>query len=73
MMEWESWSAFWSMGGNGLFVWGSYAVTAAFIIMELVLVFRRRRDTVNRLLRLRRVATGGSRRDTAGRSEEMVE
>lgn len=56
MMQWESWSAFWNMGGAAVFVWGSYAVTALLIGAELILVLRRRRDTVRRLLRLRRVA-----------------
>ena len=59
MMEWGSWSAFWSMGGNGVFVWGSYAVTFGCIIAELVLVKRRRKETVRRLQRLRRAMPDG--------------
>ena len=70
MMEWGSWSAFWSMGGNAPFVWGSYAVTALLIAAELVLVFRRRRVTLNRLLRLRRAAPGGQ--DVARRASEEI-
>ena len=35
-MMWESWSAFWSMGGRGAFVWGSYGLLLAAIIAELV-------------------------------------
>jgi heme exporter protein D len=71
MMQWESWSAFWNMGGAAAFVWGSYAVTALLIGVELILVLRRRRDTVRRLLRLRRVAPvrDGGRRAT----EEIFE
>ncbi len=53
-MQWESWAAFWHMGGAAPFVWGSYGVTAALIVAELVLVVRRRKDTVTRLLRWRR-------------------
>ncbi|HRP77134.1 MAG TPA: heme exporter protein CcmD [Rhodocyclaceae bacterium] len=70
-MQWESWSAFWNMGGAAAFVWGSYAVTALLIGAELILVLRRRRDTVRRLLRLRRVAPvrDGGRRAT----EEIFE
>ncbi len=60
MMEWESWRAFWDMGGAAMFVWGSYLVTAVLVAMELILVLRRRRDTVRRLLRLRRVAPVGN-------------
>ncbi len=71
MMKWESWSAFWSMDGAALFVWGSYAVTALLIAVELVLVLRRRSDVVRRLARLRRAAplANGGRRT----SEEIFE
>jgi heme exporter protein D len=58
-MQWESWSAFWNMGGAAAFVWGSYAVTLLLVAVELVLVLRRRRDTVRRLIRLRRVTAPG--------------
>lgn len=58
-MEWGSWSAFWDMGGAAVFVWGSYAVTAICIAVELFLVFRRRSDTARRLLRLRRATPSG--------------
>ena len=70
-MQWESWSAFWDMGGFAAFVWGSYGVTALLVVGELILVMRRRRDTVRRLLRLRRanVAGGNGRRAF----EEIVE
>lgn len=53
-MQWESWSAFWNMGGAAYFVWGSYGVTFALMALELVLVLRRRKDTITRLLRWRR-------------------
>lgn len=55
-MNWESWNAFWQMGGAGFFVWGSYGVTLLAIVVELLLVFRRRRDTLIRLRRLRRAS-----------------
>lgn len=35
-MIWESWSAFWSMGGRGFFVWGSYGVLLIAVIAELI-------------------------------------
>ena len=57
-MNWGSWSAFWQMGGAGFYVWGSYGVTLLAIVVELLRVFRRRRDTLTRLQRLRR-ASGG--------------
>lgn len=42
-MEWESWSAFWAMGGYGAYVWWSFGVTAAVMVGELILVRRRHR------------------------------
>ncbi len=68
MMEWSSWSAFWSMGGNGFFVWGSYAVTFLLLAVELILVIRRRTETMRRLLRLRRAAPNGA----GARSREEI-
>lgn len=69
-MQWESWSAFWDMGGAGAFVWGSYGVTFALVALELVLVMQRRRDTVKRLLRWRRaVGKDGSGRAGAAQLE----
>jgi heme exporter protein D len=35
-MIWESWSAFWSMGGRGFFVWGSYGALAIAVVAELI-------------------------------------
>jgi heme exporter protein D len=42
-MSWGSWSEFWSMGGYGLYVWGSYGVSAALIALEVAWVRSRRR------------------------------
>ncbi|ENO87152.1 heme exporter protein CcmD [Thauera linaloolentis] len=64
-MQWESWSAFWNMGGAAYFVWGSYGLTFALMALELVLVLRRRKDTVTRLLRWRRAVGKDSARGSA--------
>jgi heme exporter protein D len=32
-MRWDSWADFWSMGGYGLYVWGSMGIT--FLLMAL--------------------------------------
>jgi len=53
-MTWTSVSAFLAMGGYAGFVWGSYAVTAACIALELALL-------VTRHLRLRRELAGPGR------------
>ena len=50
-MIWESWSAFWDMGGRGFFVWGSYGVLAVAVIAELVALKRARTAALNDLSR----------------------
>jgi heme exporter protein D len=42
-MNWQSWSDFLAMGGYGLYVWGSYAVTAILMAVEVVVLFNRKR------------------------------
>lgn len=42
-MQWGSASEFFAMGGYALYVWGSYAVTAVLIGMEVVILVRRGR------------------------------
>ena len=34
-LYWQSWSDFVAMGGYGLYVWGSFAVTAAVLLGEV--------------------------------------
>ena len=58
-MQWESWGAFWQMGGAAPFVWGSYGLTVLLIVGELIVVLRRHKQVVRRLLRLRRASAGG--------------
>jgi heme exporter protein D len=48
-MNWGSWSEFWTMGGYGLYVWGSYFVTAALLAVEVALVMARK-NSITRLL-----------------------
>jgi heme exporter protein D len=54
-MIWDSFSAFVDMGGRGAFVWGSYGVTLALIVVELWALSRRRKDTLRRLRRLQQL------------------
>ncbi len=42
-MNWGSASEFFAMGGKGLYVWGSYAVTFLCIGIELAMLASRRR------------------------------
>ena len=55
-MSWGSWSEFFAMGGYALYVWGSYAVTAGLIAVEVILLVLRRR---NALASARGPAAGG--------------
>lgn len=50
-MSWASWSEFFAMGGYALYVWGSYAVTAGLIVVELVLLARRRAGILRHRIR----------------------
>jgi heme exporter protein D len=40
-MNWNSAAEFFAMGGYGLYVWGSYGVTALWLLAEPILVRRR--------------------------------
>lgn len=40
-MSWNGGGDFWSMGGYGLYVWGSYGVTALLMLLEPLIVARR--------------------------------
>jgi heme exporter protein D len=42
-MNWESPAAFFAMGGDGFFVWGSYTVCLLCMLVEPWLAARRRR------------------------------
>ncbi len=50
-MQWTSASEFFAMGGYGLYVWGSYSVALALMLLEPWLAVRRRqralRDAAN--------------------------
>jgi len=49
---WSGFDAFVAMGGYGLYVWGSYLVTAAGLALEIALLVARRRRTLRMLARL---------------------
>ncbi len=41
-----------SMGGYGFYIWGSYLVTALLMVVEVILVRRRRQKLLTRLARI---------------------
>jgi heme exporter protein D len=45
-MNWGNLDNFLHMGGNGLYVWGSYAVTGLLMLLEPALAARRRRQAM---------------------------
>jgi heme exporter protein D len=51
-MQWNSLADFLHMGGYGLYVWGSFGVCAAALVMEQLLL-KRRQDAIVRSLRRR--------------------
>ena len=58
-MSWGRWSDFVSMGGYGLYVWGSYAVTLIALAAEIASVRRRSRAAVDAVRGLRAAAGDG--------------
>jgi len=63
-MNWGSWSNFWAMGGYGLYVWGSYAVTLLFMLTEIVLLLQRKKSIMQFLARMPRNYYGGVKDET---------
>ncbi|MFT3962404.1 heme exporter protein CcmD [Propionivibrio sp.] len=51
MIYWHSLSDFLAMGSHGLYVWGSFIVMAALMILEPVLLVRGRKSLIARLKR----------------------
>jgi heme exporter protein D len=54
-MIWNSLSEFWSMGGYGEYVWGSFGVAALFMGIEVAQVGYERKQTLQRLRMLQGV------------------
>lgn len=48
-MQWNSVSEFFAMGGYGLYVWGSFGLTAAVMLIEMVVIRNRRMELLRNL------------------------
>ena len=59
-MNWGSVDAFFHMGGYGLYVWGSYLVTAGCVAIELWLIARRKRTLLRQLHQMQRLKNTAS-------------
>jgi len=60
-MNWDSWSAFWAMGGDGVYVWGAYLVALVVAGTEIGILALSRRAILahlGRFARIRRATTG---------------
>jgi heme exporter protein D len=55
-MIWESWSAFWDMGGRGFFVWGSYGALLIAIVAELIALRSARKRALESVVELKRLS-----------------
>lgn len=51
MIHWNSFADFLAMGGYGVYVWGSFGVTALVMAVEPIMVIRNRKTTLVRLRR----------------------
>ena len=56
-MQWNSLSEFLHMGGYALYVWGSFGATLLAMLIEPLLI-RKRRSEIQRILRRTRAAEG---------------
>ena len=65
MIHWNSFYDFLAMGGYGLYVWGSFGVTALIMTIEPIMVARNRRTTIARLKRQIRAETRTENRNAA--------
>jgi len=57
-------SEFFAMGGYGLYVWGSYGVTAIALVAEIILLRHRRRTLLRRAGRRNRSLSMGVGHET---------
>jgi len=48
-MQWNSVSEFFAMGGYALYVWGSFGLTAAVMVIEMVLIRNQRTELLRDL------------------------
>jgi heme exporter protein D len=49
-MIWNSFSDFWAMGGYGLYVWGSFGVTALCMTLEVMWVKNARAQALSQVV-----------------------
>lgn len=55
-MNWGSWSEFWAMGGDGLYVWSAYLVALVVVFTEIAVLALTRRSILEHLGRYAKIA-----------------
>ena len=55
-MIWNSWQDFWAMGGYGLYVWGSFGVSASLMAYEMYWVKQARNKALQQVAQELRAA-----------------
>lgn len=50
LVAWNSLDAFLTMGGYGLYVWGSFGISALVMVLEPVLIRQRHRQALQQLV-----------------------
>ena len=48
-MQWNSAAEFFAMGGYAFYVWGSFGMTGAALVLEMWLIHRQRVQTISQL------------------------
>lgn len=54
-MNWDSWAAFWAMGGHGLYVWSAYLVAGFVIATEIIVLALTRHSILEHLGRFAKI------------------
>ncbi|MBL8334833.1 MAG: heme exporter protein CcmD [Rubrivivax sp.] len=57
-MHWSSFADFLAMGGYGLYVWGSFGMTAGIVAWELITLAKARRRALDEVRNWRLLNTG---------------
>ena len=70
-MRWTSWAEFWAMGGYAVYVWGSFAMTALLMAVEVWLARRHRVETWRAVQRERDLQAGDASHPSAFNDKEF--
>lgn len=69
-MRWTSWAEFWAMGGYAVYVWGSFAMTAFLMAVEVWQARRQHAITLTALQRERDLLAHDAEHPTAPQAKD---